>query len=70
MENLKSENVRQISIEYVDTAGNHRHISATEWGNGEGVDVTISDDNIMQISFDDYDAMAIVVTALRAGLPV
>ena len=56
--------VKCCLFEYIDNEDKTNSIIGTEWWNGEGIDITLHDGEILQLSDDQIQAIATIAAAM------
>ena len=62
---IKTSNVKQTRIEYTDISDKLRYVTVTEWGNGEGYDISFNDEHIIPVSHEDFKALTAIINYME-----
>jgi len=58
---IKINEARQGYLEYEDMQGNPQFVCVTEWANGEGYDISFSDNKLISLHNQDINTMMAVI---------
>lgn len=45
--------------------GHPVHVEAKEWANGEGVDLSLGDNPVLPVHYDEFDAVMTILSAIH-----
>ncbi len=68
---VRTETTKAVTVEYKDIEGKMCYVTVTEWGNGEGWDISMEEkgnSSIFQLHYNNLSAINLAVEKLNLGV--